>query len=108
MGNRGDAMSGERAFDDDRWPDQEGFAHCFLCGRKVDPRDPHRGSYTAKHLACDPMPIHVPCIVPYFHDGQLDQQVTTLFCHALYEMRDANLKKFLEAAKVATTAPGTH
>ena len=44
-------MAGDRPFDDDRFPDQEGFACCFLCGRPVDPRDKQRGSYTPYSLA---------------------------------------------------------
>jgi hypothetical protein len=56
-------MSGERPFDDDRWPDQEGFACCFLCGRKVDPRDSNRATYTPDARCCEPIPAHLtPCL----------------------------------------------
>lgn len=101
-------MSGKRPFDDDRFPDQEGYACCFLCGRKVDPRDPHRGGYTAKASACQVLPIHVPCIASYFHGDVLDPQVEVLFYRALHEMTDANMKKALEAAKVASVPIGVH
>ena len=53
-------MSGERPFDDDRYPDEEGFGACFICGKKVDPRDPKRGTYELFPAGCQ-VPIHVPC-----------------------------------------------
>ena len=94
-------MSGERPFDDDRWPeDHTGHACCFLCGRKVDPRDPHRGSYTMNKRACEPLPIHLPCL-----DGHDMFQVQTMFMAALTEMGDANAKKAREAAACATVGP---
>ena len=30
-------MAGARAFDDARWPDEEGLGDCFLCGKPIDP-----------------------------------------------------------------------
>jgi hypothetical protein len=90
-------MGGERPFDDDRWPDQEGFAVCFLCGRRVDPRDSHRGTYTSNASACEPLPLHLPCL-----DGRDMLQVETAFMRALLQMGDANAKRAREAARCAS------
>lgn len=93
-------MSGERPFDDDRWPDEEGFACCFMCGRKVDPRDPKRGSYTMNARACDGLPAHLDCLF-----GQDIMRVQVAFMQALNQMTDANAKKAMRDARCATVAP---
>jgi len=54
-------MSGSRTFDDDRWPDQDGHACCFVCGKKVDPRDKDRGTYTSNAKAGGQLPGHLSC-----------------------------------------------
>lgn len=98
-------MSGTpRSFDDDRWPDADsGHACCFLCGRKVDPRDPHRGTYTGNAAACQPLPIHLPCL-----DGRDMAQVHTAFMYALIQMGDANAKRARDAARTSIVSPGVH
>lgn len=90
-------MNDGRAFDDGRAPDLDGRADCFLCGRKVDPLDPQRGSYTANASACEPLPIHLPCL-----DGKDQTQVMVAFMAAINTMSDANAKRQLAAASVAT------
>lgn len=83
-------MSGNRAFDDDRFPDAEGFAVCFLCGRKVDPRDPKRGTYEIAPAGCQ-VPIHLPCAAAFLaHRHEIELEITYLA--ALDQMADANLK----------------
>ena len=57
-------MALERPFDDARWPDRDGHAECFLCGRRVDPLDKHRGSYE-ESPAGPALPIHLPCLNDY-------------------------------------------
>lgn len=89
-------MGGERPFDDDRWPDEEGFAVCFMCGRKVDPRDPARGSYTGNVKACEPLPIHLPCV-----DGIDITVVLAAFMAAINQMGQLNARKAREAAGIA-------
>jgi hypothetical protein len=98
-------MSGERAFDDDRWPDQEGFSVCFLCGRPVDPRDPDRGSYTARADSCDPLPIHLSCADAALREpgGGDGTRIMHAFMTAINEMGKVNAKRALEAARVATS-----
>jgi hypothetical protein len=93
-------MSGERAFDDDRWPDEETKACCFLCGRIVDPRDPKRGTYTPNVSACEPLPIHIPCL-----DNVPITEVHRIAVRALMTMSAANAKKMREAAKCAVVSP---
>lgn len=61
-------MTGSRPFDDDRWPDEEGFACCFICGRKVDPSDPNRGTYEIFPAGVK-APIHVPCAAKLISEG---------------------------------------
>src|SRR5882762_10302823 len=73
------AMAGTRVFDDDRWPDNEGYACCFLCGRKVDPSDPHRASYSSNAAAGGFLPAHGQCLSarlskPHPH-GQIEIEV---------------------------------
>lgn len=94
-------MAGTRPFDDDRWPDQENFACCFICGKKVDPKDPRRGSYTGNAAACEPLPIHLPCL-----DGRHIWEIRIAFMTALNQMGDANAKRSLEAARCATAPAG--
>lgn len=97
-------MSGtERAFDDARWPTLEGKAECFLCGRKIDPLDPLRGSYTPNHLACDGLPLHLPCA-----NGKNTWQIQTAALTAMTQMTEANLKQALKYANVSTTPPVSH
>lgn len=93
-------MSGERPFDDDRWPDEEGSAHCFMCGKKVDPLDKHRVTYTMNASACEPLPAHGDCVF-----GADIMRVQVAFMAALTEMGDANAKKAREAARCAIVSP---
>jgi len=93
----------DHAFDDDRWPDLDGRAACFLCGRKVDPRDPQRGTYTLNASACEPLPLHLPCL-----DDWDMMQVQVAFMQALNEMGDANAKRARDAARTAIVGPGAH
>jgi hypothetical protein len=93
-------MSGERPFDDDRWPDQEGFACCFMCGKRVDPRDPSRGSYTINAKACEPIPCHLDCVF-----GQDMMRVQVAFMAAINEMTDVQIKRARELAQVAVQSP---
>ncbi len=93
-------MGGERPFDDERWPDAEGFAACFLCGRKVDPRDPHRGSYTPNVSACEPLPIHLPCA-----EGKLELHIQVAAMAALNQMTAYQIKRSQKAANISTVSP---
>lgn len=90
-------MAGTRDFDDGRWPDQEGFAECFLCGRKVDPLDPLRGSYTPNAKAFSGLPAHLPCL-----ETALDNplRLETIALATLSEMADAQIRLQLELARV--------
>lgn len=91
-------MSGnERAFDDGRFPDEEGYADCFICGKKIDPRDPKRGTYTMNRSAFDGLPCHLPCVF-----GQEIERTQVAFMCAMNTMSDANMKQALHAARVAT------
>ena len=80
-------MAGDRAFDDERWPDPDGKADCFLCGKVVDPLDPKRGTYSINPPDIR-IPIHVPCVVPYFNGDQLSVKVEILYRKALDDMHD--------------------
>ena len=73
-------MAGTRAFDDDRWPDQEMFANCCYCGKKVDPRDPRRGTHE-EAPAGPQLPIHLACA-----DNLTPARRTWLYHRALNEM----------------------
>lgn len=92
-------MSGERAFDDDRWPDEEGFACCFMCGRKIDPLDPARGTYgtyvggVAFH---EPLPLHVPCA-----DGVEPTRIEVAYRTAMNQMGENAAKRMRAAARCA-------
>lgn len=81
-------MSGSRPFDDDRYPDEEFFACCFLCGKKVDPADPKRGTYE-ETWGCQ-LPIHRPCLDNVRGEPDLkltpERQLSLLYHVALTEM----------------------
>ena len=80
-------MSGSlRPFDDSRWPDQEGFGECFLCGRWVDPLDPKRGSYDEPPAGPE-LRIHIPCL-----NGRDSVGVSIMYHAALNEMSDRQFK----------------
>lgn len=96
-------MSGDRPFDDDRWPDSEGFSCCFLCGKRVDPRDPSRGTYTMNASACEPLPLHLPCL-----DNRDVYRLQVAFMQALNQMGDANAKRSREAACAAIVPPAAN
>lgn len=98
-------MGGDRPFDDDRFPDQDGHACCFLCGKKVDPRDPLRGTYTPNAKACEPLPAHLtPCLEEAVKDP-VRLAVTAM--SALQQMGDANVKRARAAAGCSITPPVT-
>lgn len=93
-------MSGSpRAFDDDRFPNLDGHACCFLCGRKVDPLDPHRGSYTPNAAAFAGLPAHLPCLEEAVKDPW---RLEVTAKQAMMQMSDANMKRELALAKVRT------
>lgn len=98
-------MSGERPFDDDRWPDEEGFACCFLCGRKVDPRDPQRGTYTPNAAACEPLPAHLSCLAG---DSNHMVRVQVAAMTAINQMSAATIKRSREAARCVAPSPVEH
>lgn len=94
-------MSGNRAFDDDRWPEDEtGHACCFLCGKKVDPLDPLRGRYSPNAKAFDGLPAHLPCLEAALKEHPMNLQVAALT--AINQMSDANMKKALRDAAIST------
>lgn len=82
-------MAGTRAFDDGRWGDDEGFAECFICGKKIDPRDPSRGFYSEPPSGPD-LAIHVPCAARIHPPrGMLKREVLSIEYHkALNQMVD--------------------
>lgn len=94
-------MSGERPFDDARWPDEEGFADCFMCGKKIDPLDPRRCSYTINHLGCEPLPAHGDCLF-----GGNVLRIQTAFMTAINTMTDLNARRLREQARVVAPSPG--
>jgi len=93
-------VGGERAFDDDRFPDAEGFACCFWCGRKVDPADPNRVTYSPNATACEFIPAHKSCLAG---DGRHMERVMIAAMTAINEMGAANIRRAREAARC--TAP---
>lgn len=96
-------MSGERPFDDDRYPDEEGFACCFMCGKKVDPRDRDRVAYQLNAYV-NPLPAHGNCIF-----GANMFIVQTAFLTAYQQMTDANaLRAMREAGIVNPRLPWAH
>jgi len=98
-------MADLRPFDDGRWPDLEGFADCFLCGRKIDPLDPQRGSYTANARAAQPLPAHLSCLEGCLSLDPTSIRLQTIFLTALTAMADANAKAMLRAARVSAPDP---
>jgi len=97
----------DRAFDDDRWPDEDLKACCFLCGRPVDPRDPGRGSYSPKPAACGFLPIHLSCAEPYanWSGGKCPKQMEVAAMKALMQMGEANARRAREAARCSIVSP---
>lgn len=95
-----DFRPSDRPFDDDRWPNEEGKACCFLCGKPVDPLDPKRGTYTPNVNACEALPIHIPCL-----DNVPITSVQRIAVRALLQMGEANAKRMREAAKCAVVSP---
>jgi hypothetical protein len=91
-----------RAFDDGRFPDADGRAECFLCGRKIDPLDPRRGGYTPNHLAFDGLPAHLDCLEREVHDPMRLQAIALA---ALVQMTETEAKRQLTAANVSVVAP---
>lgn len=83
-------MSGDRPFDDDRYPDSEGFATCFLCGRNVGPMDPQRGTYEIAPSGCQ-LPIHLPC-ASTFLANRPEVELEIAYRDALDKMAHANWK----------------
>lgn len=98
-------MSGARPFDDDRWPDQEGFACCFVCGKKVDPRDPRRGTFTMNAAACEPIPAHLDCLEGFGGDEDKTVRIQIAFMTAINEMSTDQIKRFRRLAQVAVVSP---
>lgn len=95
-------MAGSRGFDDERWADQEGFAACFLCGRKVDPRDPQRGTYTPNAQACEPMVAHIPCLQEAVKDPV---RLRVIAMTAINQMGQEAMKRFREEARCVAPSP---
>lgn len=91
-------MSGERPFDDARWPDEEGFADCFMCGKKIDPLDKNRCKYTINHLGCEPLPAHGNCLF-----DQRIEVVQTSFIQAINTMTDEQARRMCRLARMAPT-----
>jgi len=94
-------MSGERPFDDDRWPDEEGFACCFVCGRKVDPRDPFRGTFTMNARSCEAIPAHLDCLEGFGGDEEKTVRIQVAFMTAINEMSREQIKKYRLMANVS-------
>lgn len=90
-------MAGTRPFDDGRFPDAEMFAECFLCGKKVDPLDPKRGTYDEPPAGAE-LPIHLPCLdehlPPPSPDGRRKRRLSLLYHIALNEMAERQLAIF--------------
>lgn len=97
---------GERAFDDARWPEEHtGHAECFLCGRKVDPLDPHRGRYAPNAQAFDGLPAHLSCLEVAIKNPL---QLEAVALKALNQMGDVQMKRQLRAADLAPTNRAAH
>lgn len=84
-------MSGHRPFEDARFPDAEGFAECFLCGNKVDPRDPRRGTYEVSPAGSQ-APIHLPCAAKFIAQHR-DHELEIAYRKSLVEMSDFAMKQ---------------
>lgn len=54
---------------------------CFLCGRRVYPNDPKRGTYGPARPSAPELDIHLPCL-----DGRPQMQVARLYHKALLDM----------------------
>jgi hypothetical protein len=95
-------VSGTRPFDDDRWSDEDGHACCFWCGRRVDPRDPGRGSYTPNARACEPLPVHLSCM-----EGNADHmaRVQIAAMTAINQMGQNEMKRFREECRCIAPSP---
>jgi len=96
-----------RPFDDGHWPaDYSGKADCFLCGKKVDPLDPRRGTYTANAQACEPLPAHLGCLEEGLREDPTGMRVWTAFMGALNTMTGANAQALRRAARVSIVPQG--
>jgi hypothetical protein len=73
-------MAGDRAFDDGRWPDQDGHTDCFICTHAVDPLDSNRGSYEIFPFG-PRLPIHLRCAA-----GKSTLVIEHLYRQALVDM----------------------
>jgi hypothetical protein len=93
-------MSGERPFDDDRWPDEEGFAWCFKCGKKIDPLDSKRCTFTMNVRACEPIPAHQDCLEGYGGDSHKTLQIQVAYMTALNEMSVQQIRRLRRQANV--------
>lgn len=86
----------ERAFDDDRWPDHEGKACCFMCGHPVEPTDDRRGTYTGNAKVGGELPCHLACL-----EGQDPERIFVAWSQALMDMGMANVERARRNAAVA-------
>lgn len=93
------AMAGTRTFDDDRWPDQDGHACCFMCGKRVDPLDPNRVSYSSNWKAGGFIPAHGPCLSERLAQpgGQIEVEVAHRV--AVMAMSDQAIEQSMRAAR---------
>jgi len=98
-------VSDERLFDDGRFPDSDGRAECFWCGRKVDPLDPKRVTYTPNAAACEPLPAHESCLAG---DSNHMERVRIAAMAAINQMGNANIKRAREAAQCVAPSPVQH
>jgi len=99
-------VSLDRAFDDDRWPSYDGgFACCFLCGRKVDPRDPQRGTYTPRADACEPLVCHISCAADSLAKDPTSFSLQRAAMQAVNQMGRANIRRAREEANVSIVSP---
>lgn len=96
-------MGGDRPFDDDRFPDEEGHACCFICGRKVDPSDPQRGSYTPNAAAACFIPIHLPCASAMLAQQGGDVRLRVLGASAYNQMGEYQMRRMMQLANCATS-----
>lgn len=80
-------MSGHRAFDDDRWPDEDLLSCCFLCGRQVNPLDDTRGTY--EEAPSGPrLNIHLNCL-----NGRSGSSLSILYHQALRQMAEVVVRQ---------------
>jgi hypothetical protein len=99
-------MAGDRTFDDDRWPDEDGHACCFLCGKRVDPKDPNRASYTSNAKAGGFLPGHGQCFSERLAKpgGQIEIEVAHRV--ALMAMSDVAIEREMRLARCSSVQPG--